>query len=169
MAAVKVGLGVVGFQLEGLVGIGGGISVFLQLELGGGAVVPGVGILGVELQGLAKIGDGPGVVLVLEVGAAPVIKRQRIVCFSGEIGVVVFQCLGQLAGAALGGGAVQQGREQLGLQRKSLGVILRGGGVVVELLVGAGAVVVGIGQLGVGFDGPIKIIAGGLVIAFFKA
>ena len=94
---------------------------------------------------MAKIGDGPGVVLILEAGAAPVVERQRVVCFLGEIGVVVFQRLGQLAGAALGGGAVQQGREQLWLQRKGLGVILRGGGVVVELLVGAGAVVVGVG------------------------
>ena len=89
MAPVEVGLGVVGFQLEGGVGIGDGIGVFFQLELGGGAVVPGVGVLRVDLQGLAEIGNGPGVVLIFETGAAPVVVGQGVIGFPGQVGIVV--------------------------------------------------------------------------------
>jgi len=78
----------------------------LQLELGGGAVVPGVGVPRVEPDGLAEIGDGAGVVLVLEAGAAAVGVGQRVVGLAGQVGVVVLQGLGQLGGAALGGGPV---------------------------------------------------------------
>ena len=135
----------------------------------GGAVVPREGVGRCQLQRLAEISDSALVILVFKAGAAPVGPGQRVVGFLGQVGVVVLQGLGQLAGATLGGGAVQQGREQVGLQGQSLGIVLHGGRIVTQLLLGAGAVVIGVGQFCIGLDGSVEIGQRGLKILFLEA